>query len=107
MPPTQTRLPTAASPLAPSISISAAAYLGHSLSPATRRAYASGLCDFEAWASSQRLSWLPAEPETTASYLAHLADSSRSPSTISQRLAAILAAHCTASSPVGLRPPCV
>jgi site-specific recombinase XerD len=86
-------VPTKATQSAVAISPSAAGYVAHSLSPATRRAYASGLRDFESWAVSQRLAWLPAEPETVASYLAHLADTGRSPSTISQRVAAIRWAH--------------
>lgn len=87
------------SPSIPAISPSAAAYVAESLSGSTRRAYGAGLKDFESWARGQGSSWLPASPETAASYLAHLADSGRSPSTIAQRLAAIRWAHETQGFP--------
>lgn len=89
----QANLPAFRTPSSVTISPAAAAYLAESLSAATRRAYGTGLRDFEAWARLQGLSWLPAGPETVASYLAHLADSGRSPSTIGQRVAAIGWAH--------------
>jgi len=65
------------------------------LSPSTRRAYRSGLNDFQVWCANQAVTWIPANPEAVASYVAHLADLGRSPSTISQRLAAIRWAHET------------
>jgi integrase len=93
MSPVDTKIISASRGLPSAPGASVASYVEASLSPSTRRAYASGLRDFEAWAAARSLSWLPATPETVATYLAHLADSGRSPSTINQRLAAIRWAH--------------
>jgi integrase len=63
-----------------------------SRSESTWRAYDSDLRDFQAWCSPHELSPLPAEPLTVATYLAAL-ESTRSPSTIRRRLAAISVSH--------------
>ncbi|MHA7839490.1 MAG: site-specific integrase [bacterium] len=86
-------LPVPTQPASPPVSPSAASYVASSLSPSTRRAYASGFSDFEAWCQDAGQPSLPASPESVASYLAHLADSGRAPSTINQRSAAIRWAH--------------
>lgn len=61
-------------------------------SPATRAAYASGWNDFIAWCDERSLVPLPAKPETIAAYLEARADT-LSTSSLSQRLAAIIAVH--------------
>ena len=72
---------------------SAASYAKDEKAAATRRAYRADFANFCAWASKIDVAALPAEPATIAGYLAHLADSGRSPSTIGRRLAAIAYAH--------------
>lgn len=62
-------------------------------SPATRRAYASDLRDFDAWCAGQQRAPLPAEPATVALYVTHLARSGSAASTIQRRLAAISQVH--------------
>ena len=62
-------------------------------SPATRRAYACDLRDFDAWCAAKRRAPLPAEPETVALYVTHLARSGSAASTIQRRLAAISQVH--------------
>jgi site-specific recombinase XerD len=63
-----------------------------SRSDSTWRAYDSDLRHFQAWCSEHHLNALPAEPLTVAAYLAALT-SSKSPSTIRRRLAAISVSH--------------
>lgn len=77
----------------------AADYASSEKSEATRRAYRSDWRHFEQWCSARNLSTLPASIETTASYLAHLADSGLKASTISRRLAAIAYAHRLSGAP--------
>jgi len=72
---------------------SAAGYARDSSSPATLKAYASDWRDFSAWCAPRKCPALPASVETTAGYLAHLADSGRKVSTITRRAAAIAYAH--------------
>jgi site-specific recombinase XerD len=62
-------------------------------SPATRRAYASDLRDFDAWCAAKRRAPLPAEPETVRLYVTHLARTGSAASTIQRRLAAISQVH--------------
>jgi hypothetical protein len=62
-------------------------------SEATRRAYASDLRDFDSWCATQRRAPMPAEPETVALYITHLARSGRAASTIQRRLAAVSQFH--------------
>lgn len=66
-------------------------------SPATQRAYRQNWTDFSGYcfhdAADQAISACPADPDTVAGYLKHLAQCGLSTSTISQRLAAIIAAH--------------
>ena len=76
-----------------------ATYVEASLAPSTRRAYASGLRDFESWAAANGWAALPASPETVASYLADLAERGRKVATIEQRAAAIRWAHEAANVP--------
>ena len=72
---------------------SAAGYARASSSPATLKAYRSDWRDFLAWCDALSCPALPASVETTASYLAHLADSGLKASTITRRTAAIAYAH--------------
>ena len=67
------------------------------LSASTRRAYRIGIRDFTAWCRARVLAPLPAGPETTAAYLAHLATKGLSVSTIGQRAAAIRYMHTLAN----------
>jgi site-specific recombinase XerD len=62
-------------------------------SPATRRAYASDLRDFDAWCAGRKVSPLPAEPATVGLYVTHLARTRSAASTIQRRLAAISQVH--------------
>jgi site-specific recombinase XerD len=68
---------------------SAQVYVRASKAPNTLRAYRSDLADFELWCEGERLSPLPAAPQTIAVYLAALADAGAKASTIQRRLAAI------------------
>ena len=67
-------------------------YAERSLSESTRRGYARDLGAFKAWCGSRAVTALPAEPQTLAAYLAHLALTDR-PATIGKKLAAIAVAH--------------
>ena len=62
-------------------------------SAATRRAYQSDALAFETWCRARGLSWMPADPETLAGYLASEKQAGRKASTISRRFAAIGYAH--------------
>jgi site-specific recombinase XerD len=72
---------------------SAASYAEAEKAESTRRAYRADWRHFRAWCEGNRLSDLPAEPGTVAAYLAHLADTGRTVSTVTRRLAAISYAH--------------
>ena len=72
---------------------SAAGYARASSSPATLKAYKSDWRDFLSWCEARSRPALPASVETTASYLAHLADTGLKASTITRRTAAIAYAH--------------
>jgi site-specific recombinase XerD len=61
-------------------------------SAATERAYLSDWADFSRWADAHQLVALPAQPETVALYLTHLAATHR-PSTIGRRVASISIMH--------------
>lgn len=65
----------------------------------TRRAYAAGWAQFEAWCARTGLCALPAEPQVAALFLAALASDGRKPSTVALRLAAIVARHRDAGAP--------
>lgn len=67
----------------------------------TRKAYTRQWAEFSAWCRERSRVSLPATGETTAEYVAHLADTGRSPSTIEQALAAVRTMHRTAGH-VGL-----
>ena len=60
---------------------------------ATRRAYLSDFRNFSAWCGEVGTTPIPAGVETTAAYLAHLADRGLRASTITRRAAAIRYAH--------------
>src|SRR6202030_3229627 len=66
---------------------------------ATRRAYRSDFIHFTTWCGIHNLTPLPASIETAAAYLAHLADSGLSASTITRRSAALTYAHRLAGLP--------
>lgn len=70
----------------------AAGYAKKSKADNTWKAYQSDFEDFKHWCSKYRVSFLPATPETVASYLAHLAPI-RKVATIQRRIAAISQAH--------------
>lgn len=72
---------------------SAASYAQAEKALATRLAYRADWRHFTSWCDTVNSRSLPAEPATVAGYLAHLADSGRSASTIGRRLAAINYAH--------------
>lgn len=80
-------------------------YIAESLSPATRRAYRSGLAAFRAWCERQGVAALPSAPETVAAFLAAEADAGRKVATLEQRAAAIRWAHEAAGheSPTGAK----
>jgi site-specific recombinase XerD len=59
----------------------------------TVRAYSSDWHHFVSWCESKNLSALPAEPQTVAWYLGHLAQLGRKPATIERRLTSISQAH--------------
>lgn len=65
----------------------------------TRRAYASDFRIFAAWCRTRALSYLPAEPETVATFIASEAEAGIKASTINRRLAAIRYAHRLAGDP--------
>lgn len=64
-----------------------------SMSENTRRAYASDLAAFSAYARKLGAGPMPASPETVAAYLSSLAKSGRKASTITRAAAAIATAH--------------
>ena len=68
-------------------------YAEEALSASTRRAYSRAFRVFEAWTRANGLESLPATPATISVYLAHMADSGLSVSTIVQTWAAIRKAH--------------
>ncbi|MEP9373859.1 site-specific integrase [Mesorhizobium sp. KR1-2] len=73
-----------------------AAAIQESLSPATQRAYADDLANFERWGGG-----VPANPAMVAAYLVHLAQDCRA-ATIARRIAALSKAHRAS----GLDDPC-
>ena len=80
-------------PAADPLDDAAAEFAAASKSAATRRAYLSGLRDFEAWCRLDSSSALPATPRTVSRYVTHLAGLGRTVSTIDQRVAAIAYIH--------------
>jgi site-specific recombinase XerD len=97
-------VPRAGGGSAPSITdvlSSAATYARAEKSEATRTAYKADFDHFCSWCQSVGRSPLPASVETTAAYLAHLADSGLKVSTINRRSAGIGYAHKLA----GFEPP--
>src|SRR5919201_1308685 len=74
-------------------------YAGRSKSEATIRAYAAGWRDFLAFCEQRGVSALPASDETTAAYLAELADRGAKAATIARRLVVISQAHRAADLP--------
>jgi site-specific recombinase XerD len=71
----------------------AAGYANESVSPNTRRGYASDWKGFHGWCRKRDLRSLPAEPQTVALYYTYLADAGRSYQTISRIAASIRWAH--------------
>lgn len=84
---------TAVSPDLTDVLRSARGYALAEKSDATRRAYRSDFADFSTWCAANGLTAMPAQVESVAAYLAHLADSGRKASTITRRAAAIGYAH--------------
>lgn len=80
---------------------SASEYAQSEKADATRRAYLSDFRDFFAWCEQVQAEPLPASIETTAAYLAQLADKGLKASTINRRAAAIGYVHRAK----GLEPP--
>ncbi len=80
-----------------------AQFIASSKADSTRRCYASDWADFQGWAATNGVEYLPAEPETVAIYLTALAQRGRKVSTIRRRLAAITHYHRNAghASPTG------
>lgn len=72
---------------------SAAGYALAEKAENTRRAYRSDLRAFSIWCASVAATALPASSETVAAYLAFVADSGLTVSTIQRRAAAIAYAH--------------
>jgi len=70
----------------------AEAYSRASKAPATRRGYQSDWRRFAAWCASAGLDSLPAQPETVAFYISHLAETHK-PATVGRHLASIASAH--------------
>ncbi|PLS84445.1 MAG: hypothetical protein CYG60_17910, partial [Actinobacteria bacterium] len=70
-------------------------YFESARAPATVRAYASDLADFETWCNIEAggLLTLPAAPETVALYISDMAGRGLKASTISRRLTAISVLH--------------
>jgi site-specific recombinase XerD len=83
--------PSADAPVNPSASLVHYTLAAHA--PATRRAYAAALRDWDAHARRSGATTLPATPETVAAYLAQLADQGVAVSTLMQRVAALAYAH--------------
>lgn len=86
-------IPGPSPPALTDVLTSAASYAEAEKADNTRRAYRADWRDFHTWCETVKAASLPAQPATVAAYLAHLADSGRSVSTISRRLAAIAYAH--------------
>jgi hypothetical protein len=61
--------------------------------PASERAYSSDFADFAAWCDTLGRTWMPASPETVATYLASLPETGLKASTIRRRKAAIAIVH--------------
>jgi site-specific recombinase XerD len=76
-------------------------YLEAGQSSNTKRAYKSDWAHFSAWCDTVNLNSMPAAPIDVARYLAQLADSGLTASTIERRVAAIRSIHKAA----GLEPP--
>ena len=70
-------------------------YFESARAPATARAYASDLADFETWCKVEAggLPTLPASPQTVALYIADMAGRGLKASTISRRLTAVSVLH--------------
>lgn len=77
----------------------ASAAVAASLSPNTRRAYASTWRDFEAWCGAHGLASLPAEPATVALYVTSLVAEGLRASSLDRALAAISTVHRLAGHP--------
>ena len=92
--------------VSPAQPLSAAAmqYAPQSLSPATRRAYASHVRAWEAWCQTRGARPCPASPALVANHLAELAGQ-RAPATLTGRLAAIVPAHALLRLPFDARDP--
>lgn len=91
-------VPTRAAGVAPAPALtdvltSAANYAAAEKSANTRRAYRSDWDHFTTWCASLQLGTIPAAPASIAGYLAHLADSGLTASTIGRRVSAIAYAH--------------
>lgn len=73
-------------------------YFRSARAPATVRAYASDLADFETWCKVEAggLSTLPSSPETVALYISDLAGRGLKASTITRRLTAVSVLHKSA-----------
>ena len=74
-------------------------YLEESLSPATRKAYATDWESFTAFCRRFNRAALPADPETVALYLAEQAETGLAPSTLGRRAAAVKHVHESADLP--------
>ena len=86
------------------LSAAAMQYARQSLSPATRRAYASHLRAWEAWCQSRGALPCPAAAALVANHLAELAGQ-RAHATLTGRLAAIVQAHALLRLPFDARDP--
>jgi hypothetical protein len=86
------------------LSAAAMQYARQSLSPATRRAYASHLRAWEAWCQSHGALPCPAAPALVANHLAELAGQ-RAHTTLAGRLAANVQAHALLRLPFDARDP--
>lgn len=75
-----------------SLAAEARRYVATAKSASTRKAYRADWADFSAWCQAVSLSASPADPDTVALYLTHLARS-RKTSTLTRRLAAISQFH--------------
>jgi integrase len=68
-------------------------FASKSKSDNTKNAYASDWADFETWAATHSAPTRPAQPETVALYITHLAKAGSKAATIQRRLVAISQAH--------------
>lgn len=89
--------PTQDAEVNPSNQVALYALAAHA--PATRRAYAAALRDWGHWASRNARQYLPAHEHDIAEYLAALAGTGVSVSTLMQRVAALAYAHRLAGLP--------